>query len=392
MEDGKLKIGLFNECFPPIQDGVSQVVENYAKLLSERGNDVTVVTAKVPFFDYTANYHVKGIASIPVLPRLPYRVGLPIWMVPYQPIMKFKADIMHLHSPFTSGRIALKLGRQQNVPVIATFHSKYRDDFKRSVKFNSIADLMIKHIMEVFTAADEVWVPQESVLDVMRSYGYKGHAEIVPNAVDYDLRNFDANTLRKQARQMLELDDDTPCLLFVGQIIKEKRVDFILDALDILNKRGFKFKMFYIGKGYWADELRIGIIRHKLRSCVQFKGQLQDRSALQLYYSAADLFLFPSLYDNAPLVLREAAVHYTPTILSEGCTSAQVINHEENGYLAPNKTPEEFADTIIRILSDKETLNKVSEGAAKTLGLTWRQVMPEVVDRYKSLIKRKAGK
>ena len=34
--NSSLKIGLFNECFPPIQDGVAQVVENYAELLQER--------------------------------------------------------------------------------------------------------------------------------------------------------------------------------------------------------------------------------------------------------------------------------------------------------------------------------------------------------------------
>jgi len=388
MENQPLKIGLFNECFPPIQDGVSQVVENYARQLTARGNDVTVATAKVPFFDYPQNYEVRNIASLPVIFRLPYRVGLPTWMVPVQPILRYKGDILHLHSPFTSGRIALQLGKKYHTPVVATFHSKYRDDFKRSVKSDWMADKMVKHIMEVFDAADEVWVPQEAVLDVMRSYGYKGPAEIVPNAVDYDLTNFDLPTLRAQARKMMELDEETPCLLFVGQIIKEKRVDFILDSLQILKKKGFKFRAFFIGKGYWADELRINIMTKRLRDCVEYKGQLQDRSALQLYYSAADLFLFPSLYDNAPLVLREAAVHHTAAILTEGCTSAEVINPDVNGFLAPNKTPEEFAETIINIFSDKKKLQQVSDGAAATLGLTWNQLMPEVEDRYRSIIKR----
>lgn len=392
MEDGKLKIGLFNECFPPIQDGVSQVVENYAKLLSEAGHDITVATAKIPFFDYTTTYHVKNIVSVPLLPRLPYRVGLPIWMVPLQPIMRFKADIMHFHSPFTSGKIALKLGREQSVPVVATFHSKYRDDFKRSVKSDKIADYMANRIMKVFEAADEVWVPQESVLDVMRSYGYKGSVEVVPNAIDYDLTNIELPTLRKQARKMLELDDNLPCFLFVGQIIKEKRVDFVLDAIDILHKRGYKFKMFYIGKGYWADDLRKEIIRRKLSTCVQYKGQLQDRASLQLYYAASDLFLFPSLYDTFGLVVREAAVHRTPSLMLSEALCAKGIVDGENGYLISDASPETFADKILNIMADSTTYKKVTDTASATLGRTWRQVMPEVVDRYKSLIKRKAGK
>ncbi|MCQ2350385.1 MAG: glycosyltransferase [Paludibacteraceae bacterium] len=392
MENRPLKIGLFNECFPPIQDGVSQVVENYARLLTERGNDVTVATAKVPFFDYPQTYDVKNIASVPMIFRLPYRVGLPTWMVPLQPIMKYKCDILHLHSPFTAGRIALKLGKKNHTPVIATFHSKFRDDFIRSVKFDWAADFMVRHIMEVFEAADEVWVPQKSVLEVMRSYGYKGKAEIVPNAVDYDLTDFDLPGLRAQARHMIGITDDVPCLLFVGQIIKEKRVDFILESLQLLKKKGVKFRAFFIGKGYWTEELRLGIITKRLKDCVEYKGQLHDRSALQLYYAASDLFLFPSLYDNAPLVVREAAVHHTASILTEGCTSAEVIDHDVNGFLAPNRTTEEFAETIINIFSDKERLERVSAGAASTLGLTWKQLMPEVEDRYRHLIQRRNEK
>lgn len=383
-----MKIGLFNESFPPIQDGVAQVVENYAKLLTELGNDVTVATAKVPFFDYPVTYHVKNIASVPLLPRLPYRVGLPIWMVPIQPIMKFKADIYHLHSPFTSGRIALHLGKKYNAPVVATFHSKYRDDFMRSVKSNHIADFMVKHIINVYEAADEVWVPQEGVKEVLRSYGFKGPIEVVSNAIDYDLSNFDLATLRKQARQMLDVSPNTPCFLFVGQIIKEKKVDFILEALKILHEKGVNFKMFYVGTGYWVEELKLKIRRYKLRDCVIYKGQISDRSALQLYYAAADLFLFPSLYDTFGLVVREAAVHRTPSLMMKEALCSRGIEDGDAGYVMHSSTPERYAGKIIKILDDKETYNHVCDMAESKLGLTWRQLMPEVEDRYRALIKR----
>lgn len=388
MENGKLKIGLFNECFPPIQDGVSQVVENYARLLHERGNDVTVATAKIPFFDYPQTYHVKNIASIPVLPRLPYRVGLPIWMVPVQPIMRFKADIMHLHSPFTAGRIALKLGKKNHVPVVATFHSKYRDDFKHSVKSDTITDFMLKHIMEVFEQADEVWVPQESVIDVMRSYGYKGPVEVVSNAIDYDVHKLNYNILRQQARTMHGIEDNTPCFLFVGQITKEKRVDYILRVLAELKKKNYKFRAYFVGKGYWADNLRIGIIQNRLRDCVEYKGQISDRSALQLFYAAADLFLFPSLYDTFGLVIREAAAHHTPSVLMSDALCAKGLTDRVNGYIIDECTPDVYADKIIEFMSNTEIYNKISECASTTLCKTWDQLMPEVEDRYKSLIRR----
>jgi len=388
MENQPLKIGLFNECFPPIQDGVAQVVENYARELTLRGHDVTVATAKIPFFDYPVIYDVKNIASLPVIFRMPYRVGLPTWMVPVQPIMKYKADILHLHSPFTAGRIALQLGKKNHTPVVATFHSKYRDDFKHSVKSDWVADQMVKRIMEVFEAADEVWVPQEGVYDVMKSYGYKGKVEVVSNAIDYNVTDEDYTEIRHQARKMLHLEDGVPCLLYVGQITKEKRVDYILNALDELHKRNFKFHAYFIGRGYWADELRLNIITKRLHKCVEFKGQISDRSALQLYYAASDLFLFPSLYDTFGLVIREAAVHRTPSVLMSDALCSKGISGGENGYVIDETTPALYADKLINILEDTVTYNRISANAASTLGLTWPKLMPEVEDRYRSIIKR----
>lgn len=390
MDLNRLKIGLFNECFPPIQDGVSQVVENYARLMHQAGHDVTVATAKVPSFDYPHPYTIQNIVSIPVPVRRPYRWGLPTWMVPYQPIYKFQSDIIHVHSPFTASRIALKLRKKYGMPVVATFHSKFRDDFRRSVPSDTIVNMMVKNIMQVFEAADEVWVPQQSVLEVMREYGYKGNAEVVPNAVDFEIANSELDLLIEKSRKQLQLPDDMPCFLFVGQIILEKRVDYILEALKVLHDRGFAFRMYFVGKGYAVSTLKHRISKYNLENHVFYVEQIQSRTELQTYYAAADLFLFPSIYDNAPLVLREAAVHQTPSILTQGSNSAEVITDGINGYLGVNKTPEDFADSIQAIFADRNTFNNVSKGARETLGLTWSQIMPEVVDRYRSIIKRKS--
>lgn len=387
MENSSLKIGLFNECFPPIQDGVAQVVENYARLLQVRGNDVTVATAKVPFFDYSQPYHVRNFLSIPVLVRMPYRLGLPVWMAPFQPIMKYKADIYHGHSPFTAGRIALKLSKKYNAPFVMTFHSKFRDDFRRSVPSDTVVDLMIKRIMSLYEYADEVWIPQPAVLDVMREYGYKGKVEVVPNAIDYDLSGIDISLLKQTSRKSLGIKSDEFCLLFVGQIIWEKNIAYILDAVNLL--RDLPIKMFFVGKGYAESELKEKINRYGLNDKVVMTGQLQDRTALQVYYAAADIFLFPSLYDNSPLVLREAAAHNTPAVLFENTTSAEVINNGVNGFLSKQGDAAVYADYVKKILLDKKRLDTVGLKASQTLGLRWEQLMPEVEDRYRHLISRK---
>lgn len=385
----KLKIGLFNECFPPIQDGVSQVVENYARLMHEGGHDVTVATAKVPSFDYPNPYKVKNILSIPIPVRRPYRWGIPTWMAPWQPIYGFQSDIIHVHSPFTAARIALKLRKKYGMPVVATFHSKYKDDFRASVPSDTIVNFMVKNIMQVFNAADEVWVGAPGVIDVMREYGYKGKIEVVPHAIDFDLSGTDVQTFKAQAKAQLGVPSDVPCLLFVGQIIHAKNVLYTLEALRLLHQQGIPFKMFYVGKGNAANELQQAIRKYGMQDCVAYVGQLQERADLQKYYAAADVFLFPSLYDTLGLVVREAAAHHTPSILLADSTAAKGINHAVEGFVAPQTTPADFAQTLQNCLSQPSLIKAVGQTAAQSLGLTWNQVIPEVIDRYKSLIIRK---
>lgn len=63
-------------------------------------------------------------------------------------------------------------------------------------------------------------------------------------------------------------------------------------------------------------------------------GHLQNFEVLDCIYYIADLFLFPSTYDNAPMVLREAATQYTPGLVAEGSCSAEVVQDGINGLVA----------------------------------------------------------
>ncbi len=70
-------IGLFNECFPPVMDGVSMTVSNLAKNLHEQGHDLCVVTPDEPGLQPSKYpFMVCPYFSLPVPMRHPYRYGL----------------------------------------------------------------------------------------------------------------------------------------------------------------------------------------------------------------------------------------------------------------------------------------------------------------------------
>ena len=116
-------------------------------------------------------------------------------------------------------------------------------------------------------------------------------------------------------------------------------------------------------------------------------GSITERKVLRKYYLAADLFLFPSLYDNAPLVVREAAALHTPSVLIGGSTAAAKITDNVNGFLSSN-SEEAFAQKIVQLLQDKPQVEMVGKRASETLARSWEDIADEVSDRYRNLIKR----
>ena len=140
---------------------------------------------------------------------------------------------------------------------------------------------------------------------------------------------------------MLLIEDDEPILLFVGQHIWEKNVRLIIEALAQI--KDMRWQMYFVGDGYARQEMMRLCAKHGLygnddcrQDQVSFLGTIRDRQMLQDIYLAADLFLFPSMYDNAPLVLREAAALHTLTLVLRHSNTSEVILDGVNGFLADN--------------------------------------------------------
>lgn len=379
--------GIFNDSFPPILDGVTLTVENYVYWLRQAGMHPCVVTPWNPV-SIECEYPVLKYFSLPIHSRKPYRYGYPkldpfIWWR----LRHTNFRILHSHCPFSSGRLAVYVKKHQHVPLIGTFHSKYKSDLEHSFKLMPwCVPIIMKRILNFFNSCDEVWIPQARVEETVREYGYKGKLTVVENGNDLaSIVRGDLWEYKMQAREKLGIDDGSINLLFVGQHIWEKGIGMIVDSLSLLKDRKVKFRMNFIGTGYASEELAEKIKRLNLGDSVKLNGVIKDRSSLSDYYAASDLFLFPSLYDNAPLVLREAAAMGTPAVLLRGSTASEVIRDGRNGFLS-GKSPQDFAKLIGELAQDRQRLMRVACEARNTLVRSWEDVVGEVIDRYNVII------
>jgi len=379
-------IGLFNDSFPPIMDGVSLTTQNYAYWLEKKNQPVCVITTKTPNFTDNEPYPIYRYSSIPIINRKPYRFGLPDFDLSFQnKIDKVSFGLVHAHCPFSSGKLALQIAKRQKIPFVATFHSKYRDDFEHSVYNKYIARQMTNEIIRFFEKADEVWISQPSVEETMREYGFKGKIEVVPLGNDF-LCNQPLELIKEQARKNLQISGNEPVFLFVGQLIWEKNIRMIIESLMLL--KDLPFKMFFVGNGYAFDELKQLVIHSGLTDKVKIVGVITDRDLLKQYFAAADLFLFPSVYDTWALVVHEAAAMYTPSVLVNESNVAKIITHNRNGFLTANST-DSFASMLRELISNPELIKSVGVNASKSLTRTWESVIDEVSDRYQHLMNRR---
>ncbi len=382
--NGKKTVLITCDTFFPTIDGVVMVMDNYARRLSSKMNVMMLVP------DYKGKVCMKGYPVIGVnagySTKLHNQVPLPMFHVSFRRFLrKLRIDIIHCHSPFTVSRVAMDLHRKRNIPLVNTFHSQYKQDFEKDAKV--FVPILMKYIMRCYNSSNEVWTMHSASRDTLIDYGYKGSVRLIPNGTSIS-PSADYQAERKAARDKYGVDDDTILLIFVGRLVTQKNILFIADVLAKLRDRGLNFKMLFAGEGPDRGKLEDKIISDGLSERVSLLGQL-NRDEITDLYAAADLFLFPSLYDVSSLVQVEAASRYTPTVFAKGSVTSCTVTDGVNGYVFDAEA-DAYADGVYNALQDKERLLQIGQNAFRDLYITWDEIVDKVYNRYMELIESNA--
>ena len=181
--------------------------------------------------------------SLPIYSRKPYRYGYPkldpfIW----RKLRGTDFKILHAHCPFSSGRLAVYVKKKQNIPLIGTFHSKYRSDLEHSFRrMPWCVPIIMKRILDFFNACDEVWIPQAQVEDTVREYGYKGRLTVVENGNDFSgIISGPLEDYKRAAKRRRGMEDDTFSLLLSDSISGKRGYTLSLN-LPLCSKIGSSF-------------------------------------------------------------------------------------------------------------------------------------------------------
>ncbi len=378
-----LRIGQFSDTFLPIVDGVGRVVQAYSETLCKMGHQVTVVA---PMYDtgFQGGYPYQLVeyvgSSVPGFKQ--YKVGEAVLDAHYrQRIRMIELDLIHAHSPFSAGSEALRLAAVRKLPLVGTFHSKYYDDFLKATRSESIAKMGVKLVVSFYNQCDEVWAVGNNTADVLRGYGYEGRIQVMPNGAT--MRTVKPGDV-EQVNRRWNLGTD-PLILFVGQMDWKKNILTVLEACAEMKQAGTPFRLLLAGQGIDMNAIGAKIRELNIQDRAEQIGHITDTSLLDALYARANLFAFPSLYDAAPMVVREAAVMGTPSVMVKGSTAAEIIQPGVNGLLCEND-PKDLARIMTEALREPEKLRLIGAQARETIPVPWEKVMETAVGRYERLI------
>lgn len=190
----------------------------------------------------------------------------------------------------------------------------------------------------------------------------------------------------KVSREDIGLKDDDFVIININRIEKEKGVSYLIEALHLIKKEINNVRLIMIGKG--SDEPRIYSLIHKygLQDIVKHFRDVED-SLLFNYYSLADIFVTPTIYEGLPLVVLEAMACGLPIIATNTAENPQVVKDGKNGYLVPVADSKAIADAVLKIY-DKEKIKKMGEYSKKSItDYDWGIVAKKAIKEYERLIK-----
>ena len=385
MKTQRKKVGLFIDTWYPMVDGVIKVVDNYARRLLKYC-DVVVFCPETRGYkkedDAKLPYKVVRCASVPLINN-DYDIPTPVLDPVFRAqLLMSGIDMVHIHSPFAVGLSGVIFAKLRDLPVVATLHSQYKQDFEKPLKLKPALDIAMDGIMRVFNACDECWAVNEGIKDLyQQEYGLTAPCKVRLNATDHQPVQDPAEAARI-VNEAYGIPADATVFLFVGRINFIKNIDFTVRALAKAKEMGLKnFRMLFVGQGQDEEKLAALVKELGLAEEVVMCGLVSGREMLQNLYSRAKLFLFPSLYDANSLVQIEAACQSTPTVFLEGARTAATVTDGVNGYIsAPGE--ENYARLLMDILADPEGYARISAAARNDLYLNWDDVVRDVYQDY----------
>ena len=371
-----MKVVYFTESLPPNTDGVQRTLCYLVETLESEKVDYKFYSPFKPDKNIEWTNKVRKILSVPLILYKDYRVGIPYFSGLKSELDKFKPDIIHITSPTLLGNYGLSYAKKRDIKAVSSYHThfiSYITYYGFPKKLENIAWGYFKWFYNQF---DCIYAPSPSAVKELDNHGIS-RVELWQRGVE--LSRFSPKHRNDQLRKYLGAEDKS-ILLFVGRLVKEKDLDDLIKANDLLKQRGNDFKLVLVGDGPMREELE-----EKLPDAL-FAGY-RHKKELSEFYASADVFVFPSTTETFGNVVLEAFASGLPAVVVNKGGVADIVNDKKDGFIAEPNNPTDFADKIEFLLNSENELIKMGYQAQITAkNYRWDYINRNLLKSYENLI------
>jgi len=351
-KQSRIKVAIALYYYHPYVSGVSVFAKRVAEGLAQSGYDVTVLTSR---YDKTLAKRevINGVAVVrrPVWLRMGKGVLMPtFWLDMIR--CAYANDYINAQLPLAeSGLAALFIPKRK---MVTTYHC---DIYLGAGFVDRLITYVSLSLMRLQLWRAQVIVPTTKDYfehSVMHRFADKAVPVYPPTSTDEFVPLDPAPLFRR-----LNIPAKTVKIGFVGRIVYEKGINYLLQAIPYLRERLPDFKIVLVGDyekvagGSVKDELDEYIAKYP--DNILFTGYLDDAERNR-FYSGIDVFVLPSIdpLEAFGIVQVEAMLCGAPVVASDLPGVREVIHKTGFGRISKVKDPEDIARQIIEVVTHKE--------------------------------------
>jgi 1,2-diacylglycerol 3-alpha-glucosyltransferase len=359
MEIRNMKILITTELYKPAINGVVTSVVTLKEQLESMGHEVKVLTlAKKHTVPSEDVYAAPSYSVGKIYPGARFALSSDEEII--EAILSWEPDIIHTQCEFSTFRMAKKIAKERNIPIVHTYHTVYED----YTHYFSPRKTWGKKIVSVFSKrvlknTDAVIVPTQKVRHLLEDYGVTQPIHVIPTGIH--LEKFDAtlSTQEKVAlRKKFGIPTSNHLLVAVGRLAKEKNLDEILQYMAYIKDPSLS--LLIAGDGPHREKLEEFVQENGLSKTVHFAGMI-DPNEVNTYYQLADVFVSASTSETQGLTYVEAMASGLPVLCRKDECLNGVLIEGENGYSYQSFT--QFEERLYSLLLDAHLRNKLADQA-----------------------------
>ena len=201
--------------------------------------------------------------------------------------------------------------------------------------------------------------------EVARKLHLRRHIAVVPNGIDLDL--FDREE-PVDARRKFDLSAERPIIFFSGRMERRKGIHLCLEIVPAVLEQ-HDVEIVFAGQDLFdvvSTRLLPSLQGKQLRGSFRYLGKLDLRD-VRACLRAADIFLFPSLWENCPYSCLEAMAAGRAIVCSDAGGLPELIRHRENGLLARSEQPAAFISALEALIGDAALRARLGAAARRTV-------------------------